>query len=240
MAAPTKITLCFCELDKVATKTIGLVNGQPAVVSDYDVGFEVEPLEIPIASIHDLHAALVQATNHKLAKHIFAIRGEPIPGVTFPTYRRSLPRLNKFTGEPEPPSFRERAGGIPYTMLDFDQVDLGPVDVVHDPESAIRSLITRNLPDFLHRTSVIWQLSSSAGLPGGKVSAHLWFWLQRLVTDAEMRAWARQWNEKSGRTVVDPGVFTAVIPHYISPPIFTDGVADPLPRRMGLLEGGER
>ena len=109
----------------------------------------------------------------------------------------------------------------------------------HDREDAAATFRDKDgglhwVPDEFQEVSFHWQFSSSAGIgDSNKVSAHLWFWLNRPVTNAELKAWAKQSN-----LPVDTALFSAVQPHYTAAPIFDDGLVDPLPCRSGLWQGG--
>ncbi len=51
-----------------------------------------------------------------------------------------------------------------------------------------------------------------------------------------MRAWAKWWNAKQQRKIVDPALFTEVQPHYTNGPELLDGLTDPLAgRRLGII-----
>ncbi|MCD8525987.1 MAG: hypothetical protein LRY62_02150 [Alphaproteobacteria bacterium] len=64
--------------------------------------------------------------------------------------------------------------------------------------------------------------------PPGTISAHLWFWCDRPVSDVEWKAFFKAHGSK-----VDLAVYSAVQPHYTAQPIFV-GMADPVPERIGL------
>lgn len=75
--------------------------------------------------------------------------------------------------------------------------------------------VENNLPPQFHRRSMILQWSSSA-LVGGKVSMHLWQWLDRPVSRAAIKTYAMaHWRDRLDVTVWDPARV-----HYIASPIF--------------------
>lgn len=75
--------------------------------------------------------------------------------------------------------------------------------------------IKANLPECFHDRSLILQWSSSA-LVGGKVSMHLWQWLDRPVSRAAIKTYAMaHWRDRLDVTVWDPARV-----HYIASPIF--------------------
>jgi hypothetical protein len=123
-------------------------------------------------------------------------------------------------------------GGLRWVLLDFDKFSTPTaINVVADPEGAVFYLVSL-LSACLQDVSFHWQLSSSAGIghnPG--LSAHLWFWFNRAVTDTELSLWAEQDN-----VPIDTALFRTVQPHYTAAPLFI-GMNDPLPRRSGFWKG---
>ena len=63
------------------------------------------------------------------------------------------------------------------------------------------------------------------------IRVHLWFWLDRLCSDDEMKAWL------SG-CPVDLRLFNPIQIHLTANPQFSDGAVDPYPSRSGLFEAG--
>lgn len=121
----------------------------------------------------------------------------------------------------------------PWVMLDFDKIKLkAPFDLYSDPLEAVQLLIA-TLPACFQDVSFHWQLSSSAGLDPAsvKLSAHVWFYLDRKISNADLKYWFEQ-NAPN----VDRSLFRAVQPHYTAAPIF-DQMTDPLPQRSGFYEG---
>lgn len=118
-----------------------------------------------------------------------------------------------------------------WIMLDIDGLDdpegrdppaLSPRDVA---ASAVSYLPT----EFQH--SKCWyHLSSSMGIKPG-IRVHLWYWLDRPVSDEEKKAWLYQ-------CPVDKSLFQAVQPHFTANPEFVGG-DDPYPERFGLYEPPE-
>jgi hypothetical protein len=158
----------------------------------------------------------------------FVIRGEPAPDIDLnqPVRRKKRPdRAGRSW-------FRDVPGGLRWVLLDFDKLTTpAGIDVIADPEGAILYLVSL-LPAWLQDVSFHWQLSSSAGIghnPG--LSAHLWFWFNRAVTDMELSRWAERNN-----VPVDSALFRTVQPHYTASPLFI-GMNDPLPRRSGFWRG---
>ena len=119
-------------------------------------------------------------------------------------------------------------------LIEVDEFRPVKHDPVQDPEGAIHEFITSVLPAPFHGVSYHWQMSNSAGHAkhAGKLKVHLWFWLLRPYTSAQLRAWA----EALGLPV-DRSVFNPVQVHYTAAPVFEAGVDDPVPLRSGFVEG---
>lgn len=105
---------------------------------------------------------------------------------------------------------------------------------LNDTLGCIREYIAFNLPKTFFDASFHWQLSNSAGhsTKQGKLKVHLWFWLAKARTSAELRAWAVAIKLKADHSVFKP---TQV--HYTAAPNFEKGVTDPIPVRSGFVRG---
>jgi hypothetical protein len=129
-------------------------------------------------------------------------------------------------------------------MLDLDGIPLPEGhSVTGDPEGCVKWAVDHLLPPEFQQTSFIYQLSSSAGLTklDNELNVHLWFITDQGFDNDEMRAWARWWNAKQQRKIIDPALYTAVQPHYINEPELLDGLVDPLAgRRLGLVQREHR
>lgn len=232
-ATPCYISVLSCVAGKshktgapfLATKTWGRgPNGQPRKV-DFDAGRAFRLSRHPVCDIHQLSALLTRLESEPRA---FVIRGEPGPDVDprRPVRRKSNPDRNGKIW------FREPDRGLPWVMFDFDKVPVpAHLDPAEDPEAAVEYLVGL-LPEAFEGVTFHWQLSASAGMgDGGTLSAHLWFWLDRPVTQRELTVWAEQ-----NALPIDTALFRTVQPHYTAAPIF-QGLVDPLPRRSGLWPG---
>ena len=202
-------------------------TGEP-VARGYDSAKNFRCEVQPIGGIEELSALLIELER---ARTTFIIRGELVPGsenADGTVWRQHLP--NKEDGKVR---FKEPEGGRRWAMLDFDKVEMPTaVDLIGDPEGAVEHLIGR-LPSAFQDVSFHWQLSASAGMGSrDQLSAHVWFWLDRGVTDTELKAWVR-----STGLPIDTALFTPTQPHYTGTPIFQRGLVDPLRRRSGLWRG---
>jgi hypothetical protein len=124
-------------------------------------------------------------------------------------------------------------------MLDLDGVPLpGEMSVITDPMVCINWAVDHLLPPEFGQASFVYQLSASAGLTkrDNELNVHLWFFTNREYANENLRAWARWWNAKQQRKIIDPVLFSSVQPHYTNEPELLDGLIDPLAgRRLGLI-----
>jgi hypothetical protein len=104
---------------------------------------------------------------------------------------RRIRRLKHRRGDAGP-FLTEPVGGRRWVLIDFDKVPIpAHIDLVEDPVGAVEYFVGL-LPDEFREVSYHWELSSSAGMGDPDVlSAHLWFCLDRPITEAELRRWAR-------------------------------------------------
>jgi predicted P-loop ATPase len=182
--------------------------------------FSAETVEI--TNIYGLSAKLSALENDSRA---CVVRGGLAEGVDTTRMRRLL----YADGEDGPTLVRRPRR---WMMVDFDNV-LCPdgLDAVADPEAAVTYLISLLPPEFADATCH-WQFGSSQGFKPGLLSAHLWFWLDREVEDADLERWAKE-HKSIG---IDSAVFRPAQLHYTATPVF-DGVPDPLHFRSGLQRG---
>jgi hypothetical protein len=132
--------------------------------------------------------------------------------------------------------FEEQETGKYWVCFDFDKIKNPDQNLTE--EEMLRYLVTRLGSEF-EKTTFVYHWSSSAGLDGWKtISAHLYFWLSEPRTDAEMKDWAVDFNNKAGTKIVDEALFDCIQAHYTANPIFEDGITDPIQAgRAGLIEG---
>jgi len=189
--------------------------------TDFSAGSEFSHQSVPVDGVQDIATAL-----DSVSRRDFVIRGEIKPEMS----DQELVRRRK---QGDGAAFDEVARQ--WVMLDFDDVPLAPhCDLVDDPEGAIEWMIAEYLPLPFQDVTSFWQLSSSAGMKGdGTISAHVWYWLDRKISNVGVKAYF-----KAQAPAVDPALFQAVQPHFVAAPIFVGG-GDPLPRRSGVLDLGE-
>lgn len=165
--------------------------------------------QISVADFNELGAAIKKLASDKTAA---VITGSP--KVTEKYVRRSKDYFEPFAHR--------------WIMLDIDSVD--------DPKGRDPATLTAvevaggavsYLPEEFKRAKFWYHLSSSMGIKPG-IRVHLWYWLDRPVTDQEKKAWLSDYP-------VDKALFNAVQPHFTADPEFIGGV-DPYPDRFGLYE----
>jgi hypothetical protein len=113
-----------------------------------------------------------------------------------------------------------------WLMVEADSLPC-PAGLETDPLVA-GGIVRGALPAPFRSARAVAQLSSTAGIKPG-IRAHLWFWLDRPVSDHEAKRWL-------GAAPVDPSVYTPVQPHYTASPIF-EGLDDPCHERLAILPG---
>lgn len=130
-------------------------------------------------------------------------------------------------------NFPMPAGGIPWSCIDFDSVKL-PEGMDPYSREAVDYAV-KLLPSEFHDVSYIGQFSASAGVlkPDGSaykpgLRAHVFFWLQRGVSNEEMNNWLRG-------CPIDFSLFQEVQAHYIADPKLGEGVQCALKERLFMV-----
>ena len=206
---------------KSATKTFRWNGTEYIKVHSFGAGTWFSYEDHAVSDIHDLSELL---TAVEASQDSFIIRGEL--GKDTPSRdrvrRMKRPDDNGVTWFTEQPRH--------WLCIDIDDVGLPAwADPVADPVRIAKYLIDL-LPEGFHGVTCHWQMSSSAGVkPATEAKAHLWFWLDRPLGEAELKRWKDDFGVK-----IDAAVFRTVQPLYVARPIFVDG-PDPLLRRSGLL-----
>lgn len=194
------------------------------------VGFDTGALRLnhfeerSISSIFELAELLGDLERDRRS---YVIRGEPtsnaIPG-------QLVRRVKHAQSDGTPPVFRDV--DRPYLMIDIDRLE-APADIEATSLDAIEHAV-RQLPSEFQEVSLYYQFSASAGLSSGIIKVHLWYWIDRPLSDLALRNWAKEYNTQYGMKLIDPAVFQGVQPHYVAAPIL-DGIPDPIHCRSGLI-----
>lgn len=179
-----------------------------------------------INSIDDIHAII---DGLKDQDNAFIIRGK---GLTPEQSRIQRTKKNEFKDG----TFNEHP--TQWVCFDFDAVEA--VNMQQNTVDALDWLIKRKLPTMFWNVSYCYQFSSSAGLfynnepikPG--TNAHIFFYLDRAVTDKELHAWFKGEIENGD---VDRAVFRTVQPIFVSCTVDKpDAIIDTLAQRVGLVQ----
>lgn len=119
-------------------------------------------------------------------------------------------------------------------LVDVDKFQPVFSDALTDPAEAIEEFIRTMLPAPFTVAAYHWQLSNSAGHPskGDELRAHIWFWLDRPLTSAQLTAWALATGFAG-----DVTLFRTVQVHYTAAPVMEAGQVDPYPVRSGYVPG---
>jgi hypothetical protein len=179
-----------------------------------------------VSNLAELSSAL---TTLESMPNCFVIRGAPAPGLDC-TRAQQRTKTN----------FQTPVRGGHWVLIDFDKVPLPDALRLADGVAAVCEYLITLLPPEFHHASYHWQLSSSAGIGDPSVvSMHLWFWLDRPIPDAYLKAWGSAWNAANkhrvaGKSIIDTRLFNDVQAHYTAAPTFV-GMADPFPVRSGLV-----
>lgn len=210
----------------LASKRFTLTETGGVKTDSYGFGKYFEAEVVGLDGLDDLHALIVRLQADPRA---FLIRGEPIPGRDLKNILRT-----KNTKDGEAAAFREYPRR--WVMLDVDGLNI-PVDW-STPQGcqAAADRLVGLLPMELRVAGYIWQVSASAGMkPGCRM--HLFYFLDRPLGEQELTRWGDFINENAGRKILDNAVFRTIQPLYVAPPIFGDGLLDPVAQRIGYIPG---
>ncbi|MEI8154060.1 MAG: hypothetical protein WCG92_21120, partial [Hyphomicrobiales bacterium] len=175
---------------------------------------------VAINSFNEMAKALVQLVDDQAA---LVVRGDLKPGIDL-----SRPILRRIHGD------QATLVDVPrrWLHLDIDRLAAAHVDVIGDPSGAIDfalDAVATAAPE-LEGASCFAAFSSQAGLFNPTAAKlHLWFWLDRPYSNAELKSWAHAVNERAGLPLIDLAVFSAAQPNYTARPLFQHGAVDPLP-----------
>lgn len=79
-----------------------------------------------------------------------------------------------------------------WCMLDIDDLEL-PEEVsnINECSEGILAHTVSLLPEEFRSAACHYQFSANMGVKTGMIKVHLWYWLDRAVSDLEMKAWTR-------------------------------------------------
>ena len=247
MSAQDTITILRAHNEKRLAKTFTVATNGIVTSRAYDSATWFTAEARHIEGIRSLHSLLVDMEGDPFAG---VIRGGLGEGIDPRRVRR------KKSGEGAPFTETPRL----WVQLDVDGIPLpAGTSILADPADAagaVLDLLATHAPELEGVTAVV-QFSSSAALnelaeaeeaaglpprwrgvakPG--VSAHVWYWLQAPVGEAELNRWFGRVNAQAGTKLLDPALGRTVQAHYTAKPIFGGGLRDPLAGRRTLLIQG--
>ena len=209
-------------------------NGKLVKLSFNPSKYEYVHSQLHVQGLHSLSSLLVELSTDPNA---VVIRGELLPE----HHGKPVVRATSDTKKNKTVYFRPYEQGLPWVCIDIDSVQC-PAHIIflNDPVAAVEYVVSK-LPAYFHGVSYHYQLSSSAGVDGGKIiKVHIWFWLDKPVHDAALKSWAKKVNGEAqptlGVKLIDDSLFQCVHLHYVASPLF-EGLADPVPHnRCGLVK----
>ena len=156
-------------------------------------------------------------------KDCLVIRGQLIAGRASQSIRRTLK-----ASAGEEPNFEHCSQQ--WCLMDIDDLPLPEhLSDYQNNKAEIVDFAVSHLPEQFRNVQCWYQFSSNMGIKQGKVRLHLWYWLSRPCSDAEMKGWLQE-------SPVDLVLFNPVQMHYTANPVFLDGALDPFPDRSGMYE----
>ena len=177
---------------------------------------------VPITGLVELASVLDNLDQHQAVIHGGVI-GHEIDEVV-----KCIPRWLYPRSEDAPATIREASHH--WVMMDVDGIQCPDgLDPVAEPERAAAHVISL-LPEEFYGAAHWWQLTGSAGFKPG-IRMRLAFWMDRKLATSDVKIWL---SKVKG---LDLSIYTANQLVYAAPPVFHDGIEDPVPRRSGLVEG---
>ena len=148
-------------------------DGHPGV-GKVKMSFLFDVTERPVAGLHDLHA-LLQDLQHD--QYAATIRGQLIEGRPTKAVRR-ISRDQSDSARNFEPCPRQ------WLMIDVDKIPL-PTEVanVNNHADDIIAAALRALPAEFQDAACVYQWSNSMGFKQGLIRVHLWFWLDKAISD---------------------------------------------------------
>ena len=229
------ITLWRATEGKLATKSFHLDGAGTVIKGKHKSGWLGSVAEVAVSNIRDLAAVIERvATDPRTLVLRGALKKDINLRAKLFNRRKHDKTLND--GTVIRAAFEERPRW--WMMIDCDEIQppVG-IDPAVDPDAAIEFLVGR-LPDELREATCFWQWSSSQNLDpekAGTLNAHLFFWLDRPLGEAELKRWAKAVNTNTP-DLIDPCTLQTVQEHFIADPVL-EGLVAPLPRRCGLRVG---
>ena len=251
-----------------ASKGFGWTDGRLRKLWDYDRSLKewVAEAAVPVRCAQDAFDAIENGARH--GRHIMVLGEINSKGSTHQAKngwlrRTKIEKTATLNQKAQPAHLNEVARRLYMVDLDpepalIELFRLQGLDVFNDPQHAIREACQLALPELWAPgidkpvCDLLIQLSARCGLSeqvdghyeydGACVRLHVFVWLSDPVLSHQFKEHAKRWDQSlvaydfGGR--VDPALYNAAQPHFISAPEFRDG-SDPFPERFFRF-GGER
>jgi hypothetical protein len=116
---------------------------------------------------------------------------------------------------------------------DIEKVPADGIDPLREPVRAVAKA-RRCLPPQHHDTTVVWQITASAGKRLAELRLRLWFLFQQPLLGRQVADWCRPGIDSGW---LDPCTLrNEVLPHFIGIRVLGNG-PDPCPQRWGIIHG---
>jgi hypothetical protein len=206
-----------CSLAKRVTVVDGVVTKTDDPLWPRLVALET----IQLATIDDLLDVLSGAAGDDPAPCV--VRAEPLTDVG----RRAI------YDDPEKGPAGLRIMPRAWVGYDIEKVSSGGFDPLHEPARAVAKARCC-LPPPHHDTTVVWQITASAGKRQDELRLRLWFLLDRPLLGRQVEAWCRPGIDSGW---LDPCTLrNEVLPHFIAIKVVGNS-PDPCLQRWGLIRG---
>ncbi len=222
-------------LNSVTSKTFSARDDGSITKTSYKAGYLFDVDMRDVNGIQELSKLLIELEKKE---RVIIIRGllHEDADLTIPVRRKTHTRKEDRYAFIDAPQN--------WVMIDIDNLVLPTgIDAIANPEEAIEYTIEQ-LPEEFHNVTYHWQFSSSHGVPKhnndqpitDRIKIHLWFWLDKGVTTYDLKEWSKKYNLIYGPNLIDPSLYNAVQPHYITNPIFKLPLKDPITVRSGITK----
>lgn len=212
------IVTAACSLAKHVTVTDGGVTRADDPCWPRIVSFETIAVDGP----DDLLDVLSAAAEYHPAPCV--VRAEPLADMG----RRAI------YDDPEKGPAGMRPIARAWAGYDIEKVPADGIDPLHEPERAVAK-VRRCLPPQHYDTTVVWQITASAGKRLTELRLRLWFLFDQPLLGRQIAAWCKPGIDSGW---LDPCTLrNEVLPHFIGVKVVGNS-PDPCPQRWGIIHGG--
>jgi len=219
-----------------ACKVVSRLSDGSTSVRSSDWAKNYKLSTITASNIHELAECIEGLSNSQIV-----IRGIPETDVDISSLMQRVGRNDNSELTPNQNPFSDSHAN--WLMIDIDKFNSPDgYDIRNKPTACIEYLISL-LPHQFHDVTCYWQFSGSSGISyidqpnklPERLSAHLWFWMTTPVNTMELRQFAKAHNTLVP-DLIDSSIYKVVQPHFVSSPIFTHPLHDPLNLRSGIIQ----